>query len=65
MATASVISTGLPGARHGLFRRALDRMVNTRERQAHRYVNGYLLQLDDATLNAYGYDPASWSAKAR
>ncbi|PTW58793.1 hypothetical protein C8N35_10997 [Breoghania corrubedonensis] len=57
MATATVTSTGLHGgARHGLFRRALDRMVSARERQARRYVNGYLLSLDDATLNAYGYD---------
>ena len=29
---------------------------SARERQARRYVNGSLLSLDDATLNAYGYD---------
>ena len=57
MATATVTSTGINGGtRHGMFRRALDRMVSARERQARRYVNGYLLSLDDATLNAYGYD---------
>ncbi|WP_319775585.1 hypothetical protein [Breoghania sp.] len=44
------------GARHSLFRRAFDRMVCARERQAKRYVNGYLLTLDDTTLNAQGLD---------
>lgn len=57
MATATITSTGLAGsAGRGMFRRALDRMVTARERQARRYVNGYLLSLDDATLANYGYD---------
>jgi hypothetical protein len=37
-------------------RRAFDRMVEARSQQARRYVNGYLLSLDDATLSAHGYD---------
>nr|WP_319383114.1 hypothetical protein [uncultured Roseibium sp.] len=39
-----------------LVRRAFDRMVEARSNQARRYVNGYLLSLDDATLAAHGYD---------
>ncbi|GAB4521452.1 MAG: hypothetical protein Tsb0019_22870 [Roseibium sp.] len=37
-------------------RRAFDRMIEARSVQARRYVNGYLLSLDDATLAAHGYD---------
>lgn len=37
-------------------RRAFDRMIEARSAQARRYVNGYLLSLDDATLAAHGYD---------
>lgn len=57
MATATVTSTAFaPASGHkGTFRRALDRMITARERQARRYVNGYLLTLDDATLASYGY----------
>ncbi|MAA97383.1 MAG: hypothetical protein CMN87_18085 [Stappia sp.] len=61
MATAT-FTTNVAGVSHGstksLFRKALDSMVAARERQARRYVNGYLLSLDDATLTAYGYDRA-------
>jgi hypothetical protein len=61
MATAT-FTTNVPGVSRGsskgLFRKALDSMVAARERQARRYVNGYLLSLDDATLAAYGYDRA-------
>ncbi|GAA0774113.1 hypothetical protein GCM10009077_09420 [Roseibium denhamense] len=39
-------------------RRAFDRMIEARTVQARRYVNGYLLSLDDATLAAHGYDRA-------
>ncbi|QFT31051.1 hypothetical protein K1718_09955 [Roseibium porphyridii] len=42
--------------RNGFMRRAFDRMVEARSVQARRYVNGYLLSLDDATLAAHGYD---------
>lgn len=31
-------------------------LVEARQRQANRHVNGYLLSLDDETLKAYGYD---------
>lgn len=37
-------------------RRAFDRMIEARSVQARRYVNGYLLSLDDATLAAHGYN---------
>ena len=37
-------------------RRAFDRMIEARSAQARRYVNGYLLSLDDATLAAHGYN---------
>ncbi len=40
----------------GLVRRAFARLISARERQVRRYVNGYLLSLDDATLAAHGYD---------
>ena len=42
----------------GFMHRAFSSLVTARERQARRYVNGYLLSLDDATLAAYGYDRA-------
>lgn len=38
-----------------MFRRAMARMVSAREKQVNRYVNGYLLTLDDATLSANGF----------
>lgn len=41
---------------NGFVRRAFDRMIEARSIQARRYVNGYLLSLDDATLAAHGYD---------
>ncbi|MHC5652710.1 hypothetical protein [Stappia sp.] len=59
---AIATTTALAGVSHGtsksLFRKAMDSMVAARERQARRYVNGYLLSLDDATLAAYGYERA-------
>ena len=39
-----------------ILRRAMAHMIATRESQAHRRVNVYLLGLDDATLAALGYD---------
>lgn len=36
----------------------LDAMINARTRQAHAYVNGALLMLDDETLKAHGYNRA-------
>jgi hypothetical protein len=57
MATMTFNSVGTAPARTGgLFRRALTRMMTARELQARRYVNDYLLTLDDATLAAYGID---------
>jgi len=39
---------------NSIFKNALNRMVEARERQARRYVNSTLLSLDDTTLKAYG-----------
>lgn len=36
------------------FQSAFDRLVSARERQARLYVNGMLLQMDDASLKAIG-----------
>lgn len=41
---------------NSMFRRAMDRMVSARQKQVNRYVNGYLLTLDDATLAASGFN---------
>lgn len=41
---------------NSVFRRAMDRMVSARERQVSRYVNGYLLTLDDQTLAENGFN---------
>ncbi|MEP3046258.1 MAG: hypothetical protein ABJL55_09270 [Roseibium sp.] len=53
MVTSTTTSTRGSGS---LMRRALDRMIEARTVQARRYVNGYLLSMDDATLAAHGYD---------
>ncbi len=37
------------------FKSTFDRMVAAREKQARRYVNGALLNLDDDTLNKAGF----------
>ena len=62
MAIATFTSTSHAGASRssskGFMHRAFSSLVTARERQARRYVNGYLLSLDDATLAAYGYDRA-------
>ncbi|PVB61641.1 hypothetical protein [Labrenzia sp. 011] len=54
MTIATTTSTRIGG--NSFMRRALDRMIEARTVQARRYVNGYLLSLDDATLAAHGYD---------
>ncbi|MBO6716824.1 MAG: hypothetical protein JJ913_02580 [Rhizobiaceae bacterium] len=41
-------------AGRGFFRRAFDAMVEAREKQAQRYVNGALMMLDDETLRTHG-----------
>ena len=48
-----------PAARlrgHGTLRRALQRMIATREANAGRAVNFHALMLDDASLATYGSD---------
>ena len=42
--------------RNGFFRNAVDALVEARQRQVNRYVNGALLMLDDETLKSHGYD---------
>jgi hypothetical protein len=39
---------------NSFFRNAFNRVVEARERQASRYVNGALMSLDDGTLAAMG-----------
>lgn len=56
MVTNTSTSTRTSG---GFVKRAFDRMIEARSTQARRYVNGYLLSLDDATLAAHGYDRAA------
>jgi hypothetical protein len=57
MATITLSDIGSAPARTGgPFRRALARMMTAREMQARRYVNDYLLTLDDAMLATYGVD---------
>lgn len=58
MAKVTTTSTGTGHSSNGFVRRAFDRMVEARSVQANRYVNGYLLSLDDATLASHGYDRA-------
>lgn len=43
-------------ARPSLLRRVMGAMIEARERQARRYVNTVLLELDDATLKACGLE---------
>lgn len=45
-----------PQKSRSVLRRAVDQMVSAREQRVQRYVNGYLLTLDDATLAASGHD---------
>lgn len=61
MATTTMTAGFSTGTRSsgGFVRKTLGRMVAAREAQARRYVNGYLLSLDDATLAAHGYDRAT------
>jgi hypothetical protein len=62
MATTTLSQLGSAAARTGgPFRRGLQRMMTARELQARRYVNDYLLTLDDASLAAFGIDRKSIS----
>ncbi len=58
MATMTTTFTGAGSSSSNVLRRTFDRMIEARSRQARRYVNGYLLTLDDATLASHGYDRA-------
>lgn len=40
-------------------RNGFNRVVEARQRQAQRYVNGFLLAMDDASLKRAGYDRKS------
>lgn len=44
-------------------RRSFDLMCEARQRQAQRYVNGALLQLDDETLTKAGYNRKELEAR--
>jgi len=62
MATTTLNHFGSAIARTGgPFRRGFQRLMTARELQARRYVNDYLLTLDDAALAAYGIDRKSLS----
>ena len=39
-------------------------LVEARQREAERYVNGVLLSLDDETLKSHGYNRAELSRRA-
>jgi hypothetical protein len=39
---------------NSIFRNAFNRMIEARERQVSRYVNGAMLSLDDTTLKSLG-----------
>ena len=44
--------------KNGFFRNAVEALVEARQRQVSRYVNGALLMLDAETLKSHGYDRA-------
>jgi hypothetical protein len=48
----------------GFFRNALRAIIEARQIQAERYVNGLLLSLDDETLKINGYSRAELSRRA-
>lgn len=45
------------------FRKTFDRMIAAREKQARRFVNGALLNLDDSTLKSAGLNRADIKAQ--
>ena len=62
MATTTLNQIGSAVARTGgPFRRGIQRLMTSREARARRYVNDYLLTLDDASLAAFGIDRKSLS----
>ena len=50
--------------KNGFFRNALKALVDARQREAERYVNGVLLSFDDDTLRSHGYNRAELSKRA-
>ncbi|TWI33651.1 hypothetical protein IQ26_03920 [Mesorhizobium tianshanense] len=56
----STIST-----RPGFFRSAMNALIESRQREARRYVSGVLLGFDDKTLKAHGYDREELKRTAR
>ena len=54
----------MAAGKNGFFRSALDALVQARQREAERYVNGVLLSLDDETLKSHGYNRAELSSRA-
>ncbi|MBX3574188.1 MAG: hypothetical protein KF694_17680 [Mesorhizobium sp.] len=52
-------------AKPGLFRSALNSLIEARARQANYYVNGALLMLDDETLAKNGYSRDALRKNAR
>jgi hypothetical protein len=47
----------------GFVRSVLSALVEARQREAERYVNGVLLSLDDETLKSHGYSRAELSRR--
>ncbi|TIO09217.1 hypothetical protein [Mesorhizobium sp.] len=52
-------------ARRGFFRSAMNALIESRQREASRYVSGVLLGFDDKTLKAHGYDREELKKTAR
>jgi hypothetical protein len=49
--------------KNGFFRSVLSALVEARQLEADRYVNGVLLSLDDETLKSRGYSRAELSRR--
>ena len=47
----------------GFFRSALNALIEARQLEAERYVNGVLLSFDDETLKSHGYSRAELSRR--
>ena len=52
-----------PTKKPGFFRNAFNAIIEARQRQAERYVNGVLLGLDDETLERHGYSRVAISRR--
>ncbi|MBK5950100.1 hypothetical protein CH339_18980 [Rhodobium orientis] len=56
IASTAELTTKVTTSTSSALRRMLDKVTRGRELQAKKYVNGYLLTLDDETLAELGYD---------